>query len=188
MAKTKLTEQELLKLLQKKSEQGFDYLYKNYAPALLGAIFRIVNDKTLAEDILQEAFMKIWNNVPFYDESKGKLYTWMLNICKNLAIDKQRSKQEKVTRENLDLENSVYTIDQQKQTEFSPEIIGLKRLVADLPIEQKNVIEKMYFLGYSQKEIAEELNIPLGTVKSKARQAITRLRFVFGLDKNGGEQ
>lgn len=188
MAPLKLTEQDLLKLLQDKSEEGFSYLYQHYAPALLGAIFRIVNDQTLAEDILQEAFLKIWNNIAFYDPSKGKLFTWMLNICKNLAIDKQRSKQEKITRENLDLENSVYTVDKQVQTEFLPEVIGLKRLVDDLPSEQKNVIEKMYFMGYSQKEIAEELNMPLGTVKSKARQAILRLRFVFGLDKNGGEQ
>ena len=88
----KYSEEELVAQLQNRNQQAFAYLYDNYAAALNGIIYRLVEDKELAEDILQEAFVKIWNNFSSYDSAKGRLFTWMLNLTRNLTIDTLRSK------------------------------------------------------------------------------------------------
>ena len=97
----KYNEDELVLMLQRQDQQAFAYLYDNYAPALNGVIFRLVEDKSLSEDILQEAFLKIWNNFSSYDRTKGRLFTWMMNLTKNLAIDTLRSKGYKKAVKNL---------------------------------------------------------------------------------------
>ncbi|MDZ4667483.1 MAG: sigma-70 family RNA polymerase sigma factor [bacterium] len=182
-----ISEQELIKILRTGEESAFDVLYRNYAPAIFGLILNIVKNREQAEEITQDSFVKIWNNFSTYSESKGRVYTWMLNIARNLAIDFIRSKQERMSQKNQDLEISVYQIDQQGQSNIPVDEIGLKNLVGELSVDQKVIIEKMYFQGYSQSEISEELEIPLGTVKTRARQAIMKLRFVFGLNSKGGE-
>ena len=88
----KYSEQELVNDLQQQDQQAFSYLYDNYSSALFGLIFKMVNDKELAEDILQEAFVKIWNNFSNYDSIRGRLFTWMINLTRNLTIDTLRSK------------------------------------------------------------------------------------------------
>jgi len=88
----KYSEEELVSRLLQKDQQAFSYLYDNYAGALNAVIYRIVEEKELAEDILQEAIIKIWNNFTSYNKSKGRLFTWMVNITKNLSIDTVRSK------------------------------------------------------------------------------------------------
>jgi RNA polymerase sigma-70 factor, ECF subfamily len=186
LPKTKITETELIQILQTGSEEAFDILYQNYSAAIFGVIIRVVQNRELAEDITQETFIKIWNNFSAFDASKGKLYTWMLNIARNNSIDALRSKQEKMAQQNQELENSVYTIDQQNHSKMSEETIGLKSLVNQLPEEQREIVEKMYFLGYSQSEISKDFGIPLGTVKTRARQAISKLRTIFGHTKLGG--
>ena len=88
----KYSEEILVVQLQSKDQQAFSYLYDNYSGALNGVIYRLVEDKELAEDILQEAFIKIWNNFSSYDTTKGRLFTWLLNLTRNLTIDTLRSK------------------------------------------------------------------------------------------------
>jgi RNA polymerase sigma-70 factor, ECF subfamily len=92
IADKKYTEDELVMLLKGKNEQAFAYLYDNYSAAINGVIYRMVDNVELAEDVLQETFVKIWNNLSNYDPLKGRLFTWMINIAKNLAIDTLRSK------------------------------------------------------------------------------------------------
>ena len=92
MAGLKYTEEELLNLLKNKDGNAFSYLYDNYSAALYGVILRILKqDEGAAEDILQDAFMKIWSKMAMYDASKGTLFTWMLNIARNSAIDALRT-------------------------------------------------------------------------------------------------
>ena len=88
----KYSEEEIVALLQRQDKQAFSYLYDNYAGALTNVIFRMVEDMALSEDILQEAFVKIWHNFNQYDQSKGRLFTWMLKLTRNAAINKTRSK------------------------------------------------------------------------------------------------
>lgn len=92
MGDVKYSEEELVRLLINKDQAAFSYLYDNYSAILNGTIFKMVEDTALTEDILQEAFIKIWNNFASYDPTKGRLFTWMLNLTRNLTIDTLRSK------------------------------------------------------------------------------------------------
>lgn len=103
----KYSELELINLLKLKDSQAFSYLYDNYSSAIWGVIYRMTENSESSEDILQEAFIKIWNNLDNYDSSKGKLFTWMLNITRNLTIDNLRSKNYKKQQKILGDENSV---------------------------------------------------------------------------------
>jgi RNA polymerase sigma-70 factor (ECF subfamily) len=173
-----MPEDELVSRLFKKDRLAFSYLYDNYAPALLGVIYRIVQDEESAEDVLQEAFVKIWNNFAQYDKTKGKLFTWIINIARNLAIDFTRSKGFKNQQKNLDVDKIVGYIDSKKSTGFNPDQIGLKNLLEKLKPEQREILDLVYFNGYTQAEVAEELGIPLGTVKTRIRMALIQLRSI----------
>ncbi len=174
-----LSEDELVSRLFKQDRQAFTYLYDNYSAAVYGVIFRIVQDEETAADVAQEAFVKVWSNFSQYDKTKGKLFTWLVNIARNLAIDTTRSKSFKNQTKNLELDKVVSVIDTHESTSFNPDQIGLKALLEKLRPEQRDIIDLAYFKGYTQVEIAEELNIPLGTVKTRMRMAIIRLREII---------
>lgn len=175
----KYSEDELVALLRDKDQKAFSYLYDNYAAALNGVIFRMVENRELAEDILQEAFIKIWNNFSNYDPMKGRLFTWILNITRNLTIDTLRSKgykkQEKISSD----ENSVsnYTDDSKSAERF--DAMGLRKQLVNLKPEQRSIIDLAYFNGFTQDEIAKAMGIPLGTVKTRMRSAILELRKIL---------
>ena len=172
----KYSEEELVLLLQARDQQAFSYLYDNYAAALNGIIYRMVEERELAEDILQEAFIKIWNNFSSYDTGKGRLFTWMLNLTPNLTIDTLRSKGEKKQGKISGDENSVsnYTDDSKIAEKF--DAMGLRKQLVNLKPEQRAIIDLAYFNGYTQDEISKEMGIPLGTVKTRMRTAILELR------------
>lgn len=154
-------------------------LYDMYSGALLGVISRIVLQSEVAEDLLQEAFIKIWNSADNYDSSKGRLFTWMMNVARNLAIDKVRSKDFRNANKNQNIENNVDFIDSQKKITFNADTLGLRDMVTALKPEFNDVLDMVYFKGYTHVEAAEELNLPLGTVKTRIRMAIMELRKHF---------
>lgn len=172
----KYSEEELVILLQNKDQQAFSYLYDNYSAALNGIIYRLVENRELAEDILQEAFVKIWNNFSSYDTGKGRLFTWMLNITRNLTIDTLRSKGYKKQAKISSDENSVSNFTDDSRIAERFDAMGLRKQLANLKPEQRNIIDLAYFNGYTQDEISKELDIPLGTVKTRMRAAIIELR------------
>lgn len=169
-------EEELVFLLQSQDQNAFSYLYDNYAAALNGTIYRMVEDIQLSEDILQEAFIKIWNNFKTYDSSKGRLFTWMVNITRNLTIDTLRSKGYKKQQKISQDENSVTTYQDKNFSADRFDSIGLRQKLAGLKPEQKDIIDLAYFNGYTQEEISKQMGIPLGTVKTRMRTAIMELR------------
>lgn len=182
MAKQKkiiLSEEELIEALRKQDKIGIDQLYDRYSTALYGVIVRIVQTEEIAEDVMQEAFLKIWNTFGSFDSSKGRLFTWIVNIARNLAIDKVRSKDFKNSNKNQDLENTVTQIDTYKNTSYNPDTLGLKELTNKLRPEQKVIVDLVYFKGFTHVEVAEELGIPLGTVKTRLRMGIIELRKYF---------
>ncbi len=150
-----------------------------YSASLYGVISRIIADTATAEDILQETFVKIWHSFSGYNPEKGRLFTWMVNIARNLAIDKLRSKDYKNQAKNQELENNVTFVDEQRNTAYKPELVGLKDLVGKLNPDQQAILQLVYFKGYTHVEAAEELNIPLGTIKTRIRMAIQQLRKHF---------
>jgi RNA polymerase sigma-70 factor (ECF subfamily) len=171
---TTYTEAELLQALQSRDEQAYSYLYDRYSKALFTIVVQIVPQQELAEDVLQEVFLKIWQNIKSYDLNKGRLYTWMLNIARNQAIDKTRSKEFNNRGKTTELSENVYSSKQ--GTEAKIDDIGLKKTLNNLPEDNRRLLELAYFQGYTQDEIAKMLNIPLGTVKTRLRATIIQLR------------
>ncbi len=177
LIKQSYTQDQLIELIRNRNQQAFSYLYDNYSQALFGVIQNIVNDIEESEDVLQKTFIKIWNCFSTYDEKKGRLYTWMLNIARNLAIDTTRSRHEKMKSKIQSRDGNVNIHENRLLVEdFSHETIGLKKIVEELKEEHKLIIDMAYYEGYTQEEISKKLDIPLGTVKTKVRQAILRLR------------
>jgi RNA polymerase sigma factor (sigma-70 family) len=177
--KISLTEDELVSALRNREKVAVEALYDMYSASLFGVISRIITDTPVAEDVLQETFIKIWNSFSGYSAEKGRLFTWMVNIARNLAIDKIRSKDFKNQAKNHELENNVTFIDEQRNTVYKPELLGIRDLVSTLKPEQKAILELVYFKGYTHVEAAEELDIPLGTIKTRLRMAIQQLRKHF---------
>ncbi len=179
----KYSEPELVSLLQNHDEQAFNYLYDNYSEALYGVIYRMVKDKDLAADILQEVFVKIWNNFSNYDNLKGRLFTWMLNITRNLTIDTLRSKGYKKQSKIRDSENIVDNFADYSSGADRFDSLGISRHLTHLKNDQKQILVLAYFSGFTQDEIAMQLSIPLGTVKTRIRTAIIELRKICRLKK-----
>lgn len=173
------SEAELVAMLQSRDEKAFNYLYENYAAALYGVILKVLGKEDQAGDILQEVFVKIWRSIGQYDAGKGRLYTWMLNIARNSAIDLLRSSNFQKNQKTTDIEQNVSLQDRQQISGTNTDTIGLKKSVMNLKQEFRVLIDLAYFQGYTQEEIAKTLNIPLGTVKTRMRNAILELKSVF---------
>jgi RNA polymerase sigma factor (sigma-70 family) len=168
------TEQELIAALQAGDEQAFSYLYDHYSGSLYSIILQIVKIPETANDVLQEVFINIWRKIATYDPVKGRLFTWMLNISRNASIDMLRSKSYQNNLKNQEITDNVYGTEPVNPN--SMDSIGLDRFLTKLRPEQRVLIELAYFKGYTQEEIAEIEDIPLGTVKTRIRNALIQLR------------
>lgn len=173
------SEEELVLLLKQQNRDAFTYLYNNYSGVLYGVVRKVVYDEQTAQDVLQEVFVKIWNNIDRFDATKGRIYTWMLNIARNAAIDKLRSKGEIMKGKIQTGEDVVYNVQEQLNTEQQTDTIGLRKLVAELKPEYQAIVNLAYFKGFTLDEISKTLEIPLGTVKTRMRAAMQLLRQNF---------
>lgn len=169
-------EQQLVNLLKNKDTKAFDYLYSNYSGALYSIILQVLKDAELANDVLQEVFVNIWRKIEIYDPSRGRLFTWMLNIARNASIDTLRSKSYQNSQKNQSLSENVDWNRPVQTTQPAVDNIGLKKVLEKLRDEYRVLIELAYFKGYTHEEIAELENIPLGTVKTRIRNALIQLR------------
>ncbi len=170
----KLPNNNLLTALKKKEHWALSDLYDSYAAALYGVILPIVKDEKLAQDILQETFLKIWSKIDSFDPNKAKLFTWMYQIARNGAIDATRKK--KVHIQNIqEVEKNVssYTSDQLLEKN------ELHRMMEQLEPKYKTVVSALFFNGMTQKEFSESSGIPLGTIKTRLRIALRELRFLY---------
>lgn len=178
----KAEQDKLVSRLKAKDKAALSYLYDNYSAAIYGAISRIVTDEDVAEEVLQDVFMKYWEKIDSYDASKGRLFTWMLNLARNLSIDKLRSKEIKKTKKTDDISHNVYNVESENLIHQNEDAIGVKDLMKNLREEERKIVEMVYFNGYTQSEIADETGIPLGTVKTRLRMALKNLRSVLGVE------
>lgn len=165
--------------MKERSNAAYRHLYLHYRGALYNNILQVLPDTETAGDVLQEVFIQIWKNIDKYDESKGRLFTWMLKLTRNMAINHTRVKNFKVHSKNEDIDNYVTVLEEKNPSLSSVNHIGLRQQVHKLRPEYKDVIELSYFQGLKQEEIAEALKIPLGTVKTRLRSAIIELRREF---------
>jgi len=171
-----MTQEELIPLILKKDERAFKHVYDMYSKSLFAVISNLVKDREEAEDVLQESFVKIWKNIDSYNESKGRFYTWILNISRNTAIDKLRSKGFNNSQKNLSSDNFVHLLDDSNTLINRIDTIGIQEFVKKLKPKCIQIIDLLFFKGYTQQEASEALEIPLGTVKTQNRNCINDLR------------
>ena len=161
-----------MSLLKSRDAKAFSYLYDNYSGALLGIISQIIEDMDMSNDVLQDVFINIWRKIESYDPIKGRLFTWMLNIARNASIDVLRSRTYQNNRNNQEISESFAG----GFSTMNVDDIGLKKILQQLKAEHRVLIELSYFKGYTHEEISEIEDIPLGTVKTRIRNALLQLR------------
>jgi len=172
-------EDQIIRYLSTKDEQAIHLIFENYSVAMMNAIRAIVKDEAIAEDVLQLVLVKIWEKGDTFDPGKARLFTWLIRVSKNAAIDATRGKDFLKTRKSEPIENFVFNGEAIHQKRLQERNNGVWESVAQLPDAQRCLIDMAYFQGYTQQEISKELNIPLGTVKTRMRKALETLRRIF---------
>jgi len=163
-------------LMKTKSCEAFSNLYDKYSGALYGIIYKMVQNANIGEELLQDVFVKIWKNIDKYDPAKGTLFTWMLQITRNTCIDHLRAKEHKMKfQSEINLQEKLAT----PEMNYNNENSELRNLALKLDTKYRQIIDLVYFWGYSQEEVAKMLNIPLGTVKTRSRTGLQQLRSLY---------
>jgi RNA polymerase sigma factor (sigma-70 family) len=170
------TEHELVSLLKSRDSKAFSYLYDNYSGSLYTVIAQIIDDIEVANDVLQEVFINIWRKIESYDPVKGRLFTWMLNIARNASIDTVRSKSYQNSLKNLTIGDHNESGLAGRSSQTNIDNIGFGKVLEKLKKEHRVLIDLAYFKGYTHEEIAQIEDIPLGTVKTRIRNALLQLR------------
>jgi RNA polymerase sigma-70 factor (ECF subfamily) len=153
-------------------------LYDRHAPRVLGLTTRILGDPDEAEDVLQEIFLHVWRNPRQFDESRGTALTWLLILARSRAIDRLRSLRRRGKDRQVPIEDHPIASgeDLEQGAANAQEGAVVRRALADLPLDQRRALELAYFGGYTQSEIAQMTGAPLGTVKTRLRQGMMKLR------------
>ena len=177
--KLRLSEDMLVVGLKNNDSLAMSALYQMYSDSLYKVISTIVIIEEVAQDLLQETFIKIWKSFGMYDASKGRLYTWMARLARNLSIDYLRSSNHRNSSVCEDLAEVTQQVEVTFQTNYNPELIGVKDMTKILNNDQKSALELVYFKGYTHVQAAEELNITLGILRSRLQSSISELRKVY---------
>src|SRR5512133_594840 len=176
----RLADEDLMPLIAREDPLAFEVFYDRHAGAAYSLAYRIVGSRTAAEDVTQEALLSIWRSGGRYDRARGSVRSWTLGIVRNRAIDALRRHTGHAPKLDFDDDAALeqrpspdLTDEQALQRESARQLRGA---LSELPSEQSRVIELAYFGGFSHSEIAEMLNMPLGTVKGRMRLGIEKIR------------
>ncbi|WP_080059374.1 RNA polymerase sigma factor [Spirosoma aerolatum] len=170
-----LNEAQLIFDLQAGNASAFTTLYDAYSPALFGVLLRLVKDHPQAEDLLQDAFIKIWTNIHRYDAQQGRLFTWLLTVTRNVGMDALRARKMQIISE-------AYTHDRADESAQSvPDTMPHQSIFTILSPKYSQVLELTY-QGYTKEAIADHFDLPLGTVKTRFRKGLRLLKDVFAQD------
>ncbi len=169
-------EEQIVALLAKGDKKALDLLYANYADTLYGVILKVTINEEIAQDALQETFVKVWKNAKKYDSKKAKLFTWLFRIAKNTAIDKLRSFNNRYEKEVQIDKSDVYIL---PTANLNQDVLDLKAHVARLDEKYQIVLKALFFEGMTQQEASDELDIPLGTIKSRLKIGLRELKKVY---------
>jgi RNA polymerase sigma-70 factor (ECF subfamily) len=163
-------------------EQALSALYDRYRLILFGLILRILHSQQEAEDVLQEVFLQVWRRASDFDETRGRPFTWLVTLARSRAIDRLRSlgSRERTAQEAArDVPDSISDAASDALKSERGEIV--RSALRELPEEQRRTLLLAYFDGLTQSEIAERLNTPLGTVKTRMRSGMIKLRELLGV-------
>lgn len=177
--KNTMSDEELITLLHTNKQSAIQPMLNKYGDALFGVVLSIVHAKEVAEDVMQDTFVKVWKNADSYSPEKGRLFTWLVNIARYTAIDKIRTVKFKENRKTISIDRTVYD-NVHLSEEMQIQDVGLRKVVNSLEEKYSRLIDLLYLQGFTQKEAAEALNIPLGTVKTRSKTAIAQLRTLLG--------
>ncbi len=139
-------------------------------------VYRILQSKEYSEEVIQDVFVKIWNSIHLYNPEKGRLYTWMINIARNTSLDFLKSKSHQNQLKNQPFTDFVNNDEKFSVSNRNSEFIGFNKLLEKLDNDQQKIINLSYYQGFTQQEISENLGMPLGTVKTKLRNALINLK------------
>ena len=173
-ALTKYDTEKLVEALKLREKQAFSYLYDNYSGAVYGALLRSVKSEVVAQELLQDVFMKIWKSIDTFQPQKGNLFAWMLSIARNRCIDWFRVQRLQTTELDTNMEVFDHPVGEPAQDHHE-----LAETITKLKAEQRILIEMVYWGGFSHEETATQLNLPLGTVKTRIRSALKDLRKIY---------
>jgi len=166
--------------MQGEDETALEILYNRYAGLIFTLALRIVGDPELAREVLQDTFLRCWDGRETYDAGRGRVPWWLMGIARNRAIDLLRSRPHQARlREREQLAVVIAEARQPDATDSLPMRHAVVSALQSLPIAQRQAIELAYYGGLTQTEIAHELGAPLGTIKSRTREAMDRLRAVL---------
>ena len=168
---------ELLRRMQLGEESGLELLYARYGGLIFTLALRIVGDPELAREVLQDTFLRCWDGSESFDAGRGRVPWWLMGIARNRAIDLLRSRPHQARlREREQLAVGTGEPAQPDATASFPMRHAVVSALQGLPVAQREAIEMAYYGGFTQTEIAHELGTPLGTIKSRTREAMDRLR------------
>jgi RNA polymerase sigma-70 factor (ECF subfamily) len=181
----------LVLALEIRDETALETLYDRYGDYVYSVCLRMVGDVQLAEDLTQEVFLRLWRRPDLYDVSRGRFVTWLLSVARNRSIDERRSRGRRFRHETPpsataeELLASASTGEGDDAAVLSDDRVIIERALSTLPPEQRLAIQLAYFGGYTQHEIAKGLQQPLGTVKTRIRLGLQKLRLLL-IDQRDG--
>ena len=161
-------------------ETALAAVYDRYRLILFGLVLRILHDRAEAEDVLQEVFLQVWRRASDFDESRGRAFTWLVTIARSRALDRLRAAS---SRARLATEAAQSPRDEvgdaAEEATRSEQATTVRKALAELPDEQRRALLLAYFEGLTQTEIAARLGDPLGTVKTRMRSGMMKLREIL---------
>lgn len=171
-------EQRIIYLLNDGDKEAIQLVFKHYGPVLLNVILRVVGAREMAEDVLQQVLLKVWKNSDTFNQEKGSLFTWLVAISRNAALDKLKTKDFKLSQKSKSA-LQVVAIENRPDSNNSLEKLVARQMLEQLPENYHQLIKMSFFEGFSHQEISDRLNIPLGTVKTRIRMALKHLRAII---------
>jgi RNA polymerase sigma-70 factor (ECF subfamily) len=178
--------------LRRRDVRALEALYDRYGDYVYSVSLRVVGDVQVAEDVAQEVFLRLWRRPDLFDPSRGRFLTWLLSIARNRAIDERRSRGRRFRHENppgpggIESDDMPATVEDPVDSALqSDDRVVIQRALAMLPADQRLAIQLAYFGGYTQQEIADGLKQPLGTIKTRIRLGLQKLRAVL-IEQRGG--
>jgi RNA polymerase sigma-70 factor, ECF subfamily len=181
-----MTDLELVSRITRRDRAAFDLFYDRYAQIIFGLCLRILRDRAEAEDALQDIFVQIWKEAERFDPTRASAKTWIFTIARSRSLDRYRSRksvQQRIDAEATDFSAMAGAGDLQ-QSSLMQQYVG--KALEQLSKDQRYVLELSYYEGLTQEEIAERLGEPLGTIKSRIRSSLIKLRSLFAGEKSDG--
>jgi len=169
-------ENTIVAYLQNGDKKAISLLYENYSGALLGVIKKVISDDDIAQDVLQESFIKVWKKGKTYNPEKAKLFTWLYRIAYNTSIDKVRSLNNKIKKEVQIEDSNVYKLTSRS---LNQDTLDIKKHLSSLDLKYQAVLNALFFEGMTQQEASDELEIPLGTIKSRLKIGLRELKKIY---------